>query len=336
MWFESSPGNERFHNEGTSDPGRRTFLRQKALDKNAMQTSRSRYRSLRWIAVLSLTAFSACCKNVPQAKGMDAFKSASAVTLRCPAEATSQGPILIDVSLDADARTYWDNQGVIDEALQILLVRRDRPGLLFVAKSDPAAMMLPSPPLSGRPSEEELARAKDRVSQKSSYDVLAYGRQHRGAAEYFVIAAFADAWAGPARLRVVDPNGPMAPEQREVDLTQATAWNEPIPAARGVIVRTGEMAGYPAVLGAFRTSAPKNDGVAPFATIVLSRLGPKGGTLQRQFRLAYRQDREDVVGGFAVPISALDPLNPTIGSGRYAVFAFVGEESATASLVQIP
>ncbi len=39
MWFESSPGNERFHNEGTSDPGCRTFLRQKALDKNAMQTS---------------------------------------------------------------------------------------------------------------------------------------------------------------------------------------------------------------------------------------------------------------------------------------------------------
>ena len=128
----------------------------------------------------------------------------------------------------------------------------------------------------------------------------------------------------------------MAPEQREVDLTPATPWNEPVPAARGVIVRTGEMAGYPAVFGAFRTSAPKNDGVAPFATIVLARLGPKGGMLQRKFRLAYRHDREHVVGGFAVPISALDPLNPTIGSGRYAVFAFVGEESATASLVQIP
>jgi hypothetical protein len=39
MWYQSSPGNERFHNEGTSDPGCRTFLRQKALDKNAMQPS---------------------------------------------------------------------------------------------------------------------------------------------------------------------------------------------------------------------------------------------------------------------------------------------------------
>lgn len=39
MWYESSPGNERFHGESTSDPGCRTFLRQKVLDKNAMQSS---------------------------------------------------------------------------------------------------------------------------------------------------------------------------------------------------------------------------------------------------------------------------------------------------------
>lgn len=39
MWYASSPGNERFHPETKSDPGCRTFLRQKILDKNAMQTS---------------------------------------------------------------------------------------------------------------------------------------------------------------------------------------------------------------------------------------------------------------------------------------------------------
>jgi hypothetical protein len=111
-----------------------------------------------WIMVMSLTVFSACCKNVRQAKVVSTFKSGSAVALRCPAEASSRGPILIEVSLDADARTYWDNQGVIDAALQIMLVRTDRPGLLSVAKSDPAAMMSPSSPLPGRPSEETRAQ----------------------------------------------------------------------------------------------------------------------------------------------------------------------------------
>ena len=289
-----------------------------------------------WSTLLLLTVLSACCKNVRQAKVMDAFKSGSAVTLRCPAEVSSQGPIPIEVSLDADARTYWDNQGVIDEALQIMLVRTDRPGLLFVAKSDPAAMMQPSSPLPGRPSVEELARSPAHVVQKNSYDVLAYGRQHRGAAEYFVVAAFSDAWSGPTRLKVVDLDGPMVPEQREADLPLANQWNEPIPAGHGVSVKIGEIAGHPAVFGAFRTNAAKHDGGVPFATIVLARLGPTGGTLQRQFRLAYTRDKEDVIGGFVVPLSTLDELNQSVGPGRYVVFAFVNGESAPTSLVQIP
>lgn len=37
MWFESSPGNEEFHNETISDPGCRTFVREADLSKNALK-----------------------------------------------------------------------------------------------------------------------------------------------------------------------------------------------------------------------------------------------------------------------------------------------------------
>jgi len=37
MWFESSPGNEAFHDEATSDPGCRTFVRETELTKNVLQ-----------------------------------------------------------------------------------------------------------------------------------------------------------------------------------------------------------------------------------------------------------------------------------------------------------
>jgi hypothetical protein len=105
-----------------------------------------------------------------------------------------------------------------------------------------------------------------------------------------------------------------------------------------VIVRIGEVAGHPAVFGAFRTSTPKHDPGVQFATIVLARLEPTGGTLQRQFRLAYSRDKEDVIGGFVVPFSTLDQLNQSVGPGpgRYVVFVFVNGESAPPISVQVP
>jgi hypothetical protein len=39
MWWQSSPGNERFHPETKSDPGCRTLIRQKNLEKSAMSTA---------------------------------------------------------------------------------------------------------------------------------------------------------------------------------------------------------------------------------------------------------------------------------------------------------
>jgi hypothetical protein len=280
-----------------------------------------------------VSVLSACCKNAHRPKGPEVFKPGARVTLECPAEASSQGPISIEVKLDADARTYWDNQGILDDALEILLVRRDRPGMLAVAKADRATIALPSPSLPGRPSDKELSRDVSRVTEQKSYDVLAYGRRHEGAAEYSVIASFADAWAGPTRLKVVDSAGDLAPEVGEASLAPAAQQAEPVPASHGVIARIGEIAGRPAIIGAFRTHTPKSKAAMLFGSIVMARLRPTGGISQLQFRPVHRRERNDLVGGFAVPVSALAPA-PDFG--RYVLFAFVGDEDTAASVVQIP
>jgi len=66
----------------------------------------------------------------------------------------------------------------------------------------------------GRASEEVLAKHASRTTEVKESDLLAYAQSHKGTAEYFVVASFADAWAGPRRLRVVDAAGPMVAEIR--------------------------------------------------------------------------------------------------------------------------
>jgi hypothetical protein len=285
-------------------------------------------------AVLTAATISACCRKVPAPKGPENFHSSAALTLRCPEEASSKGPIPVEVTLDADARTYWDNQGILTDAVDIILVRRDRPGMLSVAKLDPAAMMLPSPPLVGRPSDKKLAEDASRVIENENYDVLAYGRHHDGAAEYFVIASFADAWAGPTRLKVVDPAGPLAPDESETNPAPAAPSPKSMPPATpGLFARIEKVANSSAVIGAFRTSAAKNAELMPFASIVMARLQPKGGISAGQFRLVCTQDKKDVIGSFAVPVAA---LNPSPLPGRYVLFVFVGDESTTPTVIEIP
>jgi hypothetical protein len=287
--------------------------------------------------IILLFMSSACHSGTRRSDGPNVPRPSAAVKLRCPGEAPSRGPIPVEVTLDADARTYWDNQGILDQALSIVLVRRDRPGLMAVAKVDPSAMMMPPSPLPGRPSDEALARDSARVTEQKSYDVLAYGRQHPGAADYFVVAAFADAWAGPVRLRVTDPSSSHGPTPDVSGLVaaaaQAEAQNPAIPSSPAVVVRLGEHGGKAAIVGGFR--APSDKLPNPFITLLLANLRPTGGTLVRQFRLPVRQDNTDLVGGFAVPLSALDTPNPAPAAGRYALFAFVGDQAAAPTIVEL-
>lgn len=276
---------------------------------------------------------SGCYKSSRETHNLDTFRSTSTVTMNCPATAPAGGPILIGVTMDADARTYWDNQGVIDQALQVLLVRSDRPGVLYLAKTDPAASLLPVEPLPGRPSNEELAKGdKGRVSEHKEYDLRAYGRGHAGGAQYHVLASFADAWAGPTALRVVDAT-PLPPELDEAALPVADQGDHAIPPSQGLALRLVERRGRPAVVGAFRRPSVRTATEAAFVSIVMARRRALGGTSYGQFRVAStRLAESDQLGTFAVPLSA---LAPTPEPGRYVLFAFVGELAASALTVDV-
>ncbi|HET9956267.1 MAG TPA: hypothetical protein VFQ61_17285 [Polyangiaceae bacterium] len=306
-----------------------------------MMSISSKSRVLRWGVLAFL--LSSCAKDAQRressapsaavgAPGTAAPQRASAaVTLKCPPEAPSAGPIPIQVTLNADARTYWDNQGVLDNALEVLLIRRDQPGLISIAKVDPDAMMLPQSPPRGRPSDAELASDRARIIEQKQYDLLAYGRAHPGAGDYFVVATFADAWTGPTELRIKDAAGPMAPDPASAQLALAEAGDAPIPAAPSATgtVRVSERA---AVVGAFREIATSSE---PVLTIVLARLRSSGGVLTRQYRLTLQHDKRDLIGTFSVPLASLSAPNPA-PSGRHVLFVFVGNQSATPNVIEVP
>src|SRR6476646_2908862 len=106
------------------------------------------------------------------------------ISLNCPAEAESSAAIPVEIEMAADARTYWDNNGILDHALTVALVRRDAPGLRFLPKIDPNAIMLPDEPLPGRPSEASLDADRDLTVETKVFDVGdGFGALRAGAAE---------------------------------------------------------------------------------------------------------------------------------------------------------
>jgi hypothetical protein len=298
-----------------------------------MTTLSSRAASLLTMVAAAAGA-SSCHRKARQADGPTPFQPAAIVQLQHPREAPSGGPIPLEVTLNADARTYWDNQGVLDQALHVLAVRTDAAGVLAIAKVDPAAMVAPPAPLPGRPSPAELAADGSRTVEHKQYDLLAYGRRHAGAASYFVVATFADAWAGPSRLTVTDPGGALPPTTDVTTLPAPTKLpDHQVPSAMGLIVRLSSDAAAPAIIGSFRTRTDQPGELC--LTIVLGRLQSTGGALVRQFRVAAWPEGSERVGSFAVPLALLDRPNPAPTTGRYVLFAFVGGEASIATVVEI-
>jgi hypothetical protein len=142
---------------------------------------------------------------------MDDYDLGYGITVDCPAEAKATEAIPVHVVMRGNERTYWDNDGIIDKALTVALLRRDRPGLSFLAKIDPRAIMLPDQPLPGRPSDQELDASTVMVVEKRTLDAAAPEQWGRGAAEYFVTGAFSQWWSGVRELRVTDPAKRVAP-----------------------------------------------------------------------------------------------------------------------------
>ena len=69
------------------------------------------------------------------------------VYLKVPQRAPAAGPIPLHVAMVADMPTYYANNGILDNALEVVLVRRDAAGVRLLAKVDPHAIMLEDTPL---------------------------------------------------------------------------------------------------------------------------------------------------------------------------------------------
>ena len=259
---------------------------------------------------------------------------APGVTLISQPFADSHGPIPLHVTMVADMPTYYANHGILDDALQIVLVRRDGPGVRLLYKIDPDALMLAPTPLQPR-SDPELDSS--RVREQHTYDPKDFDVPHDGAGKYFVFASFATWRTDPEPLTVRHPRHslPFEPCPRAPVIEAALqATLPPVPIQRDIIARVHEH--RPLIEGSFRAqierSMYRDDPTPPpFVTIVAVRLAATGGAIARSFIVDAATEGPDYAGQFAIPLAMVGPLEP----GTYDVLVFAGHEQAPPLAVTI-
>lgn len=235
-----------------------------------------------------------------------------AIELRCHTRYMAYGPIAFGVRMEADAATHQAVNGLLDRALEVVLVRRDAPGVRFLTKTDPGGLFLPDPvappPLPGM-------SATARVIEEREFDLLDHGRRHDGAATYFAFACFADAISDARAIEVVHgrtqlppgdapPLAPLAP-------SHAQALIALLPHRPGLVARLVARDGL-RLEGSVTCAPPANRfGLPPprtgFVTVVAIHRGPRGGVSARSFQLASPFHDGWATDAFSLPIAELFP-----------------------------
>jgi hypothetical protein len=261
------------------------------------------------------------------------------ITIDVPKRAPSSGPIPLRVTMVADMQTYYANNGILDNALDIVLVRRDAPGVQFVAKIDPHALMLPDPLIPPPPPGTDLARAGF-IKEEREFDALGFGVRHDGAADYYVLASFAGLVTQPVLLSVEDrlhamPGGEVI--KTPLLTAEITRMLPFPPMSRGVVVQM-KADPAPRVDGALRVAMPSrkipgDKQMGPFLTIVAVCLSPTGGMSTGSFIVDARGAGEDSIAQFSIPLALLLP-NPR--SGRYRILAFSDDQYAPPVDAMVP
>jgi hypothetical protein len=271
---------------------------------------------------------------------MDMILEAPGMTVRAPAEAPAAGPIPVSLDIGADDRTYWDNDGVIDEAVRVALVRRDRPGLLFVPIFDRERRDPDQPPLRGRPSDDVLDSRSGVTSETETFDIADARVLSPGSATYFLVAAFAKWWARPHRLRLVDGHGPAPVTDQPVSIAAVrppasggarSSRAGPHHAFKAPSLRLGRTHGRAFLRATVRLPAtvqppPDQPAPKPFFTVVGFNLCPTGGAAGAVFAPEAPPKPQETVATSAVSFAA---LSQSFSPGRWVFLLFAGDEVST-------
>jgi len=252
------------------------------------------------------------------------------ISLACPTEALASGPIPVEALMRADARTYWDNDGILDKALTVAVVRRDCPGLRFLDKIDRSAIMMPDERLPGRPSDTQLDADGGIVSESKLLDARGASSTAQGSADYFVTAAFSKWWAGLRTLRVSDPSERVCPsDQTPQPGPGMLPWpirTPPGNADPSIHVDPGTRSSVLVV--PFRIARPIRPAVAgsgkpaAWLTVLGFKLGTLGGACGGMFDLGHADSSQEMVGEVTIPLSA---LTPRPDAGTWIFLGFIGD-----------
>jgi hypothetical protein len=254
------------------------------------------------------------------------------ISLTFPSEASISEPIPLEAFMRSDARTYWDNDGILDKALTVALVRRDQPGLRFLDKIDRGALMMPDEPLPGRPSDAQLDADTGMVSERKLLDAGGVSIAQQGSAEYFVTAAFSKWWVGPKTLRVNDPRGRVLPSDQTPQLGPGMRpWpirspqHHADPSVRVERATMNNILVVPLRIARPIRTFPDDSGKPHAWLSVLGfKLATSGGACGGMFDLGLADRSQEIVGEFSMPISA---LTPRPDAGCWIFSGFVGEEA---------
>lgn len=232
----------------------------------------------------------------------------------------------IIVTMTADVATYYAHNGILDRALQVVLVRRDAPGVAFLAKTDPSGLFLPEPPL---PVPPDAAQSKGLVRERREFRVTDYGALHDGAASYFVLATFARWASEPLPMEIDHPLRSVGPGDALPVPPRAPATERLLAARpRSQGVWAGAVDGPPQRIdGALRVpfKLPRFRGdvaSGPWVTLVVWQPGSEGRIAALCLQLEPRSEGTDHVAAFSIPIGG---LSPQLASGPARAWVFSGD-----------
>jgi hypothetical protein len=229
------------------------------------------------------------------------------------------------VTMTADMPTYQSTEGILDDALTVIAVRRDRPAVRVVAKLDPRALMMPNTPLP--PIDPSIG---GHITEQRVLDLNGFGLPHAGRAEYFIVAGFAGAMSDVHGLSVTHQGGilPAPPCAMLERAEQALRSRHAAPSQHGLVVKAS--GGAPlAVEGVLRQPVARGTPFLCIAAFARSALLDASAAV---FQLPAERSGEDYLCWFHVPLSRLVPAPQP---GRWTLLVFAGDERSRAIVVDL-